>query len=136
MRVTDLGDDELRRLLPAELAEIAIAIDLAAALIVMRRLGGVRVFCPESGRPGPDNRLTQELGAELAGRIAALWPGNTILVPMARSHKPRLVEYLLGLGWSVEDVALAAGVHRKTVYDHKAVLEGRRQLALFPGPDA
>ena len=97
--------------------ELVDAIGLRAALELMRRYGGAKVFIPASLTP--DSRLVQEFGVEVATKLVAAMPSTSIEPPTLRSVERLLrdnaVRHDFDAGASVNDLALRYRItHRQT----------------------
>lgn len=102
------------------LAEIAEAAGPAAALQLVRELGGREIKL--SARPG--GKLAGIVGAEAAAKIVAALGNEKITVPMANLRGQRgrreAAARMLDAGASVSQVAGAVDVHERTVFRVKA----------------
>jgi len=107
------------------LAEIAELIDEQTALKVAAAKGGTRAYF--STNPRQDHWLSQAVGQEnatiIANHIAMGSKGVEILIPMGPNAttiaKWQKIRQMLEQGYSKSAIALAVGVHEKTVQNHK-----------------
>jgi len=105
-----------------ELAEVA-GVDAAIRLSALK--GGVRVYIPESGALPEDHWLIEAIGQEPGRKIADRFGGGHFTVPMGplagnRNKMREIIRQALEAGMTVDQVAIACGVHRRTVLRHKS----------------
>lgn len=112
------------------LAEIAEAAGVAAALQLVRELGGREIKLSAK----PDGKLARIVGAEAARQIVAALGNEKITVPMAnlrgQGGRRAAAARMLDEGASISQVAGAVDVHERTVFRVKA--ETRKPGSLFP----
>ena len=112
------------------LAEIADAAGVAAALQLVRELGGREIKLSAK----PTGKLARIVGAEAARQIVAALGNEKITVPMAhlrgQAGRRAAAARMLDQGASISQVAGAVDVHERTVFRVKAV--NRTSGSLFP----
>jgi hypothetical protein len=79
--------------MPSILLEIAEVIGEPAALQLAEQHQGERVYIPE--HPGPEHELCRLIGAENAARLARVWSGQSIELPMLRARTIHLRNELI-----------------------------------------
>ncbi len=123
-----MTDDDAQ--LPAVLAEIARIAGIDAAWELAAAKGGQEVFIPR--RCGAGHWLTELLGQETANKLCDYFRGNhvdRVLIPMGTpAQKARRLAQAMQEGLSVDKTAGRAGVHKRTIYRHRA---RTRQPSLF-----
>lgn len=111
------------------MAEIAEAAGVAAALQLVRELGGREIKLSAKS----DGKLARIVGAEAARKIVAALGNEKITVPMAHLRGQRgrreAAARMLDEGASISQVAGAVDVHERTVFRVKA--ETKKPGSLF-----
>lgn len=111
------------------MAEIADAAGVAAALQLVRELGGREIKLSAK----TDGKLARIVGAEAARKIVAALGNEKITVPMAHLRGQRgrreAAARMLDEGASISQVAGAVDVHERTVFRVKA--ETKKPGGLF-----
>ncbi len=123
-----------RPFLPPILDDIAEAAGVQAALLLMREYGGREVYIPLRAPDG--HWLVNLVGREAADRICALFAtridadreksrhGERIVIPIAdsgaRGGAKRAAFAMLSKNIPANEVARAAGVCNRTVWNYKA----------------
>ncbi len=126
---------EPRLHLPHLLAELAEVVGQGRALAFAGEFGGRRLSVPRRERMGEDHRLVQALGRAGADRLADLYGGETIDVPMGpvgtiAEARRRMARALDG-GASIDGAAATAGLHRRTAQRMRKRIKDGRQGSLF-----
>lgn len=73
----------------APLHQIISAIGLPAALKLISRYGGTRIFLPLPGNVTPDNKIAQLIGVEKTRTLATLWAQERPSLPRAQDYLRR-----------------------------------------------
>ncbi|SMF82955.1 hypothetical protein SAMN06265365_14825 [Tistlia consotensis] len=121
---------DFHQILPAELADVAKAAGLEAALKLRKELGGTIVHVP--ARPRGKELLVRTVGLEAARKIAEAFPrSGEIRVPMGKRLQPALIAHLLAEGRPVQEVARLVGCHAESVRRIKNGRVDSRQADLF-----
>lgn len=111
------------------MAEIAEAAGVAAALQLVRELGGREIKLSAK----TDGKLARIVGADAARKIVAALGNEKITVPMAHLRGQRgrreAAARMLDEGASISQVAGAVDVHERTVFRVKA--ETKKPGSLF-----
>lgn len=119
--------------LPPVMARIAEAAGLEAAWALARAKGGQRLFLPRHA--GKRHWLTRIVGQEAANAICRHFRGehiDTIEVPMASAiQRAERWRDILAQDLSANEAAEVAGVHRRTVFRHRAKARNSGQGDLF-----
>lgn len=68
----------------APLLDIIRAIGLGAAMKLVERFGGVRIYLPLPENIGPDNEVAKAIGVEAARKLAEMWGQERPTIPLAR----------------------------------------------------
>lgn len=76
----------------APLFDIIRAIGLGAAMKLVERFGGVRIYLPLPQNIGPENEVAAAIGVEAARKLAALWAQERPSIPLARRHLRTIVK--------------------------------------------
>jgi Mor family transcriptional regulator len=98
----------------APLEEIVHAIGIAAALKLVERFCGTRIYLPLPEHIGPDNAVAHVIGVEQARRLAAVWPQERPYIPMARAHLLRERNRQLRLDYASMSASQVARKYRIT----------------------
>ena len=120
---------------PLVLAEIASVAGWESAWALVRAKGGQEIFVPR--HPGPRHWLSQIVGHAAAQQISAYYRDNhtsRLLIPMASAlQRDKRFAEAIGAGHTVHETAAEIGVHKRTVYRHRARLKraNDRQGNLF-----
>lgn len=116
--------------LPMVLAEIAEVAGIDAAWAIARARGGQEITLPV--RPGKRHWLSELVGQEAAEKICTYFRADhrlRILIPMGSALRKRQhFNEVLASGASVHRAASELGVHRRTIFRHRAKRRGN-------GPD-
>lgn len=111
--------------------EKAAGADVVAKLC--RRLGGTSFYVARNPRAG--SLLTETVGIEAAKKIAVLFGGETIGIPLGpaanATRRRRAIRRLLRSGHSAQEIARRIGCHARTVMRQAA--EMRREGWNGPG---
>ena len=111
------------------MAEIVEAAGVAAALQLVRELGGREIKLSAK----TDGKLARIVGADAARKIVAALGNEKITVPMAHLRGQRgrreAAARMLDEGASISEVAGAVDVHERTVFRVKA--ETKKPGSLF-----
>lgn len=121
--------------LPHLLAQLADVVGQGQALAFARDFGGRNLSVPRRERMGDDHRIVRALGRAGADRLADLYGGETILVPMGPAGslaeaRRRLARALDG-GASADAAAAQAGLHRRTAFRMRRKMKDGQQGSLF-----
>jgi len=73
----------------APLAELIVAIGTHLALRLVSERGGTRIYIPTEARVTEDCPLARIIGAAAARKLARLWPGQWLTIPLARAYVRR-----------------------------------------------
>lgn len=127
--------DERGSSLPHLLSQLADVVGVARALAFASDFGGRNLSVPSRSRLGDDHRIVRALGRAGADRLADLYGGETILVPMGPAGslaeaRRRLARALDG-GASADTAAAQAGLHRRTAFRMRRKMKDGRQGGLF-----
>ncbi|WP_454887849.1 hypothetical protein [Sphingomonas oryzagri] len=113
--------------LPRVLAEIAEIAGEDAALAVARERGGTQVYLPPE--PKPDHWLSELLGHDVAGKIAAQLTGGfpmRVEIPLGpTSHAARtraIVDRMISEGRSETEIAKASGYNARSIRRRRAIM--------------
>ncbi len=121
--------------LPHLLSELADVVGQGKALAFARDFGGRRLSVPRRERMGEDHRLVQALGRAGADRLADLYGGETIDVPMGPvgtlAEARRRLARALDDGASIDGAAATAGLHRRTAQRMRRKIKDGSQGSLF-----
>ena len=128
-----MSDERLH--LPHLLAELADVVGQGTVLAFARDFGGRNLSVPRRERMGDDHRIVRALGRIGADRLADLYGGETVLVPMGPAGslaeaRRRLARALDG-GASADAAAAQAGLHRRTAFRMRRKMKDGRQGSLF-----
>lgn len=80
-------------------------------------MGGARLYVPRY--IGPHHPIAVTVGETAAGLLASKLSGEFILVPVLLGRHARIVQ-MKASGAKVDDIAIAVGCARRTVFDHLA----------------
>lgn len=127
--------DERVSSLPHLLSQLSDVVGVARALAFASDFGGRNLSVPRRERLGDDHRIVRALGRAGADRLADLYGGETILVPMGPAGslaeaRRRLARALDG-GASADTAAAQAGLHRRTAFRMRRRMRDGRQGSLF-----
>ncbi|HXG29577.1 MAG TPA: Mor transcription activator family protein [Nevskiales bacterium] len=125
-------------LLPPSLHDLVEVIGLRAALALVERWGGTRVYIPEHA-PGSDHPLAQQIGQEATRKLCRAYAGETMSVPRAyRALRAALYRQIRHdyhqRGRSAAELAREHGMTERWVYAIVSSAEGDRlspQLGLL-----
>jgi hypothetical protein len=112
--------------LPGFLADVAELVGRAAALQVAKAKGGQeKVWIPRPGYLTPDHWLVETVGLEAAKKIAELYQGERVDIPLGpfagvRANTHKALRQAIADGTGSGKAAQLAGVHQRTARRHVA----------------
>ena len=112
--------------LPGFLADVAELVGSAAALQIAKAKGGQeKVWIPRPGYLKADHWLVETVGIEAAKKIAELYQGERVDIPLGpfagvRANTHKALRQAIEAGTGSAKAAQLAGVHQRTARRHGA----------------
>lgn len=109
--------------LPDSLREIGEALGMEAALAMLDKFAGIRLFIPK--RIGTEHLLTKALGQEVAQHLSREFGGETLSIPRAaRARRQVRNREIIRRYDGGESVRTLAGVYKLTERQLYTILSG------------
>ncbi len=110
------------------LSEIADMAGAEVALKIAAVAGGRMAYFPMEKNLAPDHWLAVAVGMEAARAISRRYGGGKVMIPLGPgadrfSRIRRIIHAGIKRGLSASRIARLAGVHERTVFNHKARLK-------------
>ena len=125
--------------LPHLLNRIADVVGQGKALSFAREFGGRRLSVPKRERMQDDHPIVQILGRAGADRLAQLYGGEVVQVPLGPvgtvAEARRRMAKALADGASINDAASASGLHHRTGQRMRKTIKDGRQGSLLSALD-
>jgi hypothetical protein len=110
--------------LPGFLADVAEIVGHAAALQIAKEKGGQeKVWIPRPSYLKPDHWLVETVGIDAARKIAELYQGERVDIPLGpfagvRANTHKALRQAIAAGTGSAKAAKLAGVHQRTARRH------------------